>query len=177
MVTRGFASLEFAGSSSFGIKFANSSDAMPAWSMPCQLFSFQGFPTFVGHISPYRCARNFDIMKLKFSFYLAVLLNYYAYTYSFFDNIFHTVCKKTPAIYFLVCLVRSLLLTTCSLIVQTSSTIWQFLWLNGHSTEKIDAYTFYNRNELLKYPVDLELIVLTVVCYWLSILLPSPQPP
>ena len=60
-----------------------------------RLFSFQGFPTFVGHISPYRCARNFDIMKLKFSFYLAVLLNYYAYTYSFFcDNIIHTVCKK-----------------------------------------------------------------------------------
>ena len=61
-----------------------------------RLFSFQGFPTFVGHISPYRCARNFDIVKLKFSFYLAVLLNYYAYTYSFFDNIFHTVCKKKP---------------------------------------------------------------------------------
>ena len=61
-----------------------------------RLFSLQGFPTFVGHISPYRCARNFDIVKLKFSFYLAVLLNYYAYTYSFFDNIFHTVCKKKP---------------------------------------------------------------------------------
>ena len=59
-----------------------------------RLFSLQGFPTFVGHISPYRCARNFDIVKLKFSFYLAVLLNYYAYTYSFFDNIFNTVCKK-----------------------------------------------------------------------------------
>ena len=57
-------------------------------------FFFSGFSTFVGHISPYRCARNFDIVKLKFSFYLAVLLNHYAYTYSFFDNIFHTVCKK-----------------------------------------------------------------------------------
>ena len=30
MVTRGFASRKFAGRSSFGIKFANSSDAMPA---------------------------------------------------------------------------------------------------------------------------------------------------
>ena len=30
MVTRGFASREFAGRSSFSIKFANSSDAMPA---------------------------------------------------------------------------------------------------------------------------------------------------
>ena len=29
-------------------------------------FSLQGFPTFAGHISSYRCARNFDIVKLKF---------------------------------------------------------------------------------------------------------------
>ena len=94
MGNRGFASREFAGRSSFGVKFANSSDAMPALSVHL-LLSLQGFPTFVGHISPYRCARNFDIVKLKFSFYLAVLLNYYAYTYSFFDNTFHTVCKKT----------------------------------------------------------------------------------
>ena len=27
--------------------------------------------------------------------YLSVLWNYYAYTYSFFDSISHTVCKKT----------------------------------------------------------------------------------
>ena len=65
MVTREFASREFAGRSSFGMKFANSSDAMPAWSVH-RLFSLQGFPTFVGHISPFRCARNFDIVKLKF---------------------------------------------------------------------------------------------------------------
>ena len=69
MVTRRFASREFAGRSSFGIKFANSSDAMPAWSVH-RFFSLQGFPTFVGHISPYRWARNFDIVKLKFSFTL-----------------------------------------------------------------------------------------------------------
>ena len=31
-------------------------------------FSLQGFPTFAGHISSYRCARNFDIVKLKFFF-------------------------------------------------------------------------------------------------------------
>ena len=139
MVTREFVSREFAGRSSFGIKFENSSDAMPAWSMH-SLFSLQGFPTFIGHISPYCCARNFDIVKLKFSFYLSVLLNYYVYTYSFFDSIFHTLCKKKPAIYSFVCLVRSLVLTTCSLIVQTSSTIWQFLWRNGQSAIKIDAW-------------------------------------
>ena len=120
MVSRGFTSHEIASRSTFAIKFSNPPDTISACVPP---FSLQGFPTFAGHISSYRCARNFDIVKLKFSFYLAVLLNYYAYTYSFFDNIFHTVCKKKPAIYSLVCLVRSFLLTTCSLTVQTSSTI------------------------------------------------------
>ena len=136
MVTRGFASCQFAGLSSFGIKFANSSDAMPAWSVHrlYLLISLQGFPTFVSRISPYRCARNFDIVKLKFSFYLAVLLNYYAYTYWFFDNIFHTVCKK----------IGHLLLGLSGKVFTFDrsdfSTIWQFLWLNGQSTVKIDAW-------------------------------------
>ena len=66
-----------------------------------------------------------DNVKLNF-FYLFVLWNYYAYTYSFFDNISHTFCEKT-AIHSLVCLLRSSLLITCSVIVQTSSTIWQ-IW-------------------------------------------------
>ena len=34
-----------------------------------------------------------DNVKLNF-FYLSVLWNYYAYTYSFFDNISHTFCEK-----------------------------------------------------------------------------------
>ena len=45
-----------------------------------RLSRLQGFelePSFAGHISSYRCARNFDIVKLKF-FYLS------------FDNISHT---------------------------------------------------------------------------------------
>ena len=62
-----------------------------------------------------------DNVKLKF-FNLSVLWHYYEYTYSFFDNISHTVCEKT-AIHSLVYLLRSLLLITCSVIVQTSSTI------------------------------------------------------
>ena len=79
-----------------------------------------------------------DNVKLKF-FYLSVLWNYYAYTYSFFDKISLTVCEKT-AIHSLVCILRSLLLTTCSVIVQISSTIWQFFFgLNGQKTLKIDA--------------------------------------
>ena len=61
------------------------------------------------------------------------------YTYSFFDHISHTFCEKT-AIHSLVCLLSSSLLTTCSVIVQTSSTIWQFFFgLNGQKTIKIDA--------------------------------------
>ena len=72
MASRVFISREFGGQSSFGtfdIKFANSSDAMPAWSVH-RLFALEGFPTFVGHISPHRFARNFDhIVKLKFFFF------------------------------------------------------------------------------------------------------------
>ena len=55
-------------------------------------FSLQGFPTIAGRISSYSCARNFDIVKLKF-FYLSVLKIYYAYTYSFFNDISHTFKK------------------------------------------------------------------------------------
>ena len=84
MVSRGFTSREFAGR--FGIRFANSSDTTLAWSVQ-RLFSLQGFPNF-SHISPYRCARNLNIVKMKF-FYLVELLR----IYSFLDNISPTVCK------------------------------------------------------------------------------------
>ena len=65
MVSRGFTSREFASRSPFAIKFPNPSDTMSACAPP---FSLQGFPTFAGHISSYRCARNFDIGKWKFFF-------------------------------------------------------------------------------------------------------------
>ena len=95
MVSRMFISREFAGRSSFGtfgIKFA-SFDAIPACSVH-RLFSLQGFPTFVGHISPCRCVRrNFDIVKLKV--FLPLSLVELLHIYYFFDNISHTVCKKT----------------------------------------------------------------------------------
>ena len=74
MVSSGFTSREFAGRSSFGIRFANSSDTTPAWSV-YRLFSLQGFPNF-GHIPPYLCARNLNIVKMKF---FLTLLNYYAF--------------------------------------------------------------------------------------------------
>ena len=92
MVSRGFTSREFASRSPFAIKFPNPSDTMSACAPP---FSLQGFPTFAGHISSYRCARNFDIGKWKFllPFCLVDLLRM---PYSFFDNISHTFKKKRP---------------------------------------------------------------------------------
>ena len=76
MVSRGFTSREFTSRSPFAIKFPNPSDTMSACAPP---FSLQGFPTFAGHISSYRCARNFDIVKLKFflPFCLVKLLRIY----------------------------------------------------------------------------------------------------
>ena len=93
MVSRGFTSREFASRSPFALKFPNPSDTMSACSPP---LSLQGFPTLACHISSYRCARNFDIVKLKFFFYISALQTCYAYTYSFFDNISHTFKKRRP---------------------------------------------------------------------------------
>ena len=65
MVPTGFTSREFASRSPFALKFPNPSDTMSACSPP---FSLQGFPTLAGHISSYRCAPNFDIVKMNFFF-------------------------------------------------------------------------------------------------------------
>ena len=116
MVFRRFTSREFAGRSSFSIKLSNPSDT--CLREVCTAFSSS---TLLGNLSPYRCARNFYRYSFTFLFY-------YTYTYSFFDKISHTFCEKT-AIHSLICLLRSLLLPTCSIIVQTSSTIWQFVFL------------------------------------------------
>ena len=142
MVSCWFTSHEFAGQSFFGIKFANPSDTMLAWSVH-RLFLFKAFQLFlVTYPHTVVLETLIDNVKLKF-FYLSVLWNYYAYTYSFFDNISHTVCEKT-AIHSLVCLLRSLLLTTCSVIVQTSSTIWQFFlteWPEDHKNRCLSSST------------------------------------
>ena len=125
-VSRVFKSREFAGRSYFGTKFANSFDTMLAWSVH-RLFPLQGFPTSFGHISPYRCARNFNFVKLK-SFCLVELLRIYLQLFSI--AFLKQFVKKNPAIYLIYsldCLLRSLLLTTCWLILQTSSTIYPFL--------------------------------------------------
>ena len=122
----------------YKLRFANPSDTMPAWSAH-RLFLFKAFQPFLAtYPHTFVLETLIDNVMLKF-FYFSVLWNYLAYINSFFDDISHTVCEKT-AIHSLVCLLRSLLLTTCSVIVQTSSTIWQFFGLNGQKTIKIDAW-------------------------------------
>ena len=142
MVSRVFKSREFAGRSSFGIMLANPSDTMLAWSVN-GLLLFKAIQLFlVTYPHTVVLESLIDNVKLKFV-YLSVLWNYYAYTYSFFDNISHTVCEKT-AIHSLVYLLRSLL-TTCSVIVHTSSTIWQFFfwteWPEDHKNRCLSSST------------------------------------
>ena len=106
-------------------------------------FSLQGFRLFwVTYPHTVVLETLIDNVKLNF-FYLSVLRNYYAYTYSFFDKISHTFWEKTAIHSCLVCFLRSLLLSTSSVIVQTSSTIWLFFFfrLNGQRTIKIDAWS------------------------------------
>ena len=97
MVSRG---VHIAGRSSFGIKLANPSDTMLSWSVP-RLFLFKAFQRFLlTYPHTVLLETLIDNVKLNF-FYLSVLWNCYAYTYSFFDNNFHTVCKKNPGHLFL----------------------------------------------------------------------------
>ena len=100
-------------------------------------FSLQDFPTFDGHISPYRCAQNFDIFTFQSCWIITHILKAFSIT-------FLTQFEKKNGHLFvgvsLVCLLTSFLFSNCSLVVQTSSTIWQFLWLNGCNTIKIDAW-------------------------------------
>ena len=58
---------------------------------------------------------------------------------AFFDNIFHTVCKKTGH---LLLGLSGKVFTFDHLFFHRSdfSIIWQFLWLNGQNTVKIDAW-------------------------------------
>ena len=91
MVSRGFTSREFASRSPFVIKFSNLSNTMSAWAPP---FSLQGFPTLAGHISSYRCARNFDIVKLKFFFFTFLPSRLITHILTAFSITFLTHLKK-----------------------------------------------------------------------------------
>ena len=69
-------------------------------------FPLQGFPTFFGDLSPYRCARNFDLyseVEIFLPLCFVELLSIYLQLN--FDNISHTVCEKT-AMHSLGCLLR-----------------------------------------------------------------------
>ena len=63
-------------------------------------------------------------------------------------KIYQTVCEKMT-IHSLICPLRFLLLTTCSVIVQTFSTIWHFFgteWPEDHKNKCLSSST--NRVEL-----------------------------
>ena len=68
-------------------------------------FSLQGFPTLAFHIYSYRCARNFDIVKLKF-FATSLPCKLITHILTSFSITFLTHFKKT-AIHSLVCLLKS----------------------------------------------------------------------
>ena len=81
-----------------------------------------------------------DNVKLKF-FYLSVLWNYYAYTYSFFDNISHTEFVKKNGHSLLG--LSSKVFTFDHLFVHRSdffNNLAIFLGLNGQRAIKIDAW-------------------------------------
>ena len=83
MVSWGFTSREFAERSSFGIKFANPSDTMSARSVH-RLFLFKAFqPLLVIYL--HTVALETCGVEV---FFLSVSLNYYEYTYRFFDEHF-----------------------------------------------------------------------------------------
>ena len=119
MVSRVFKSHAFAGRSYFSTKFANSFDTMPAWSVH-RLFPLQGFPTSFGHISPYRCARNFNFVKLK-SFCLVELLRIYLQLFSMIPCL-HEVCTA----FFLFKTFQPLLLTYLHTVVLEILILWSW---------------------------------------------------
>ena len=94
VICRELTACEFAGRSSFAIKFANPSDTtMSAWSLCCLFLikAFQALLVIYLH-TPYRCAKNFDIVELKWPFCLVKLSR--IYTYSFFGRILTQFLKK-----------------------------------------------------------------------------------
>ena len=144
----------------YKLRFANPSDTMPAWSAH-RLFLFKAFQPFLAtYPDTFVLETLIDNVMLKF-FYFSVLWNYLAYINSFFDDISHTVCEKT-AIHSLVCLLRSLLLTTCSVIVQTSSTIWQFFWTEWPEDHKIRCLSSGTNSVGLHFHEGVEKIIESV---------------
>ena len=106
MVSRRFTSHEFAGRSSFGIKLANSSYTMLAWSVH-HLFLFKDFQLFlVTYPHSVVLETLIDNVKMKFflPFCFVELLRIYL---QFFSIVFLTQFLKKTTIHFSVCLLRS----------------------------------------------------------------------
>ena len=106
--------------------------------MKCaQPFCLQGFPTFVVHLSPHRCAQNFvRYYKVDFFTFLSCWIVKHilaAFSITFLKQFVKK--KKRPSPPWLACE---------PLIVQTSSTIWPFLclkWPEDHKNICLDSRT------------------------------------
>ena len=97
MVSRGFTSREFAGQSSFGIKLANPSDTMLAWSVH-RLFLFKAFQLFLVTY-PHSVVLETLIDNVKLEFFNFLFCGNITHILTAFSTIFlkHFV-KKRPSI-------------------------------------------------------------------------------
>ena len=111
-------------------------------------FSLQGFPTFVNHISSYYCARNFNIVKLNFFTFLSWRIIRHILTAFSITFVTHLKTNGHPLLG-----LSSKVFTFDPLftyILQTSLTVYQFLWLDGQKTVKTDAWALelYSTNSV-----------------------------
>ena len=109
---------------------------------PCphvrRLFLFKAFQGFAGHLSSYCCAQNFDIVKLNFFTFLPciIITHLTAFSITFLTHLKNNG-HPLLGLSFKVFTFDRLF----TYIVQTSSTVYQFLWLKGKKqTVKTDAW-------------------------------------
>ena len=140
MVSRGFTSREFAGRSSFGIKLANPSDTMLAWSVH-RLFLFKAFQlSLVTYPHTVVLETLIDNVKLKFflPFCFVELLRIYVqlfrwyFSHSWWKN-GHPLLGLSSKVFLYFWFVRSSFL-------DFFNNLAFFFWLNGQKTIKIDAW-------------------------------------
>ena len=110
--------------------------------------SLEGFPTFVGHISSYCCARNFNIVKSNFFTFLSWRIITHILTDFSITFLTHLKNNGHPPLS-----LSSKVFTFDHLftyILHTSLTVYQFLWLDGQKTVKTDAWALeiYSTNSV-----------------------------
>ena len=138
MVSRGFTSHEFAGWSSFGIKLANPSDTMLAWSVH-RLFLFKAFQLFLVTY-PRTVVLETMIDNVKLKFFTFLFCGIIKHILKAFSIIFlpQFVKKRpcTPWFVFYGLYFWPLVRSSFRLLQQFDN----FFWLHGQKTIKIDTW-------------------------------------